>query len=137
ENLAVADLGTGSGAIALALASERRDWRVLGTDVSERALELARANAKKLGIENVGFRQGDWLHALPDETFDLIVSNPPYIRDDDSHLEQGDVRFEPRDALAAGPEGLDDLRKIIFEASMYLKPGGWLLLEHGYDQSEE
>lgn len=135
DSLAVADLGTGSGAIAIAMAAERPEWRILATDIHEHALKIARGNAHRLGIHNIGFRQGDWLHALPDEEFDLIVSNPPYIPDDDVHLAQGDVRFEPRDALASGPEGLDALRAIIFSAGMHLKPGGWLLLEHGFDQS--
>ncbi len=135
DSLAVADLGTGCGAIAIALAAERPEWRVLATDIHEHALEIARSNAHRLGIHNIGFRHGDWLHALPEEEFDLIVSNPPYIREDDEHLMQGDVRFEPRDALAAGPEGLDALRAIIFSAGTHLKPGGWLLLEHGFDQS--
>jgi release factor glutamine methyltransferase len=98
---------------------------------------VARDNAARLGLNNVAFRQGDWLAALADDPpFDLIVSNPPYIKETDPHLAQGDVRFEPRRALAAGPEGLDDLARIIGDARPHLEPGGWLLLEHGYDQAE-
>jgi len=135
--LRIADLGTGSGAIALALATERPACTVVATDRSEAALAVARDNAARLGLNNVEFRQGDWLAALADEApFDLIVSNPPYIKETDPHLARGDVRFEPRSALAAGPEGLDDLARIIEDARPRLESGGWLLLEHGYDQAE-
>jgi release factor glutamine methyltransferase len=136
----VADLGTGSGAIALALAnelkSERKDVQVVAVDVSPDALAQARANAVRLGL-GVDFRLGDWCGGLADEMFDLIVSNPPYIREDDAHLTQGDVRFEPALALASGADGLDAIRAIIACAPAHLKPGGWLLLEHGYDQAED
>jgi release factor glutamine methyltransferase len=133
----IADLGTGSGAIALALATERPACTVVATDRSAAALAVARDNAARLGLQNVEFRQGDWLAALAHEApFDLIVSNPPYIKETDPHLAQGDVRFEPRRALAAGPEGLDDITRIIKDALSRLEPGGWLLLEHGYDQAE-
>lgn len=135
----VADLGTGSGAIALALASEiqsgRKDAQVVAVDVSPDALAQARANAARLGLA-VDFRLGDWCGGLADEVFDMIVSNPPYIRADDAHLTQGDVRFEPALALASGADGLDAIRAIIACAPAHLKPGGWLLFEHGYDQAE-
>jgi release factor glutamine methyltransferase len=131
----VADLGTGSGAIALALAHERRDARVVAVDVSPLALAVARANAQALGL-NVDFRLGSWCEALADDEFDMIVSNPPYIRADDAHLQQGDVRFEPVLALASGADGLDAIRSIIACAPAHLKTGGWLLFEHGYDQAE-
>lgn len=132
----VADLGTGSGAIALALALERPRARVLATDASAAALALARRNADALGsgAARVEFRQGDWWAPLAGETFDLIASNPPYIAEDDPHLARGDLRFEPRAALAAGPEGLDAIRAIVQGAPAHLRPGGWLLLEHGRDQ---
>jgi release factor glutamine methyltransferase len=130
----VADLGTGSGAIALALAQERERARVLATDVSAAALEIARANAQRLGLDNVEFALGDWCAALGSRRFDLIVSNPPYIAAADPHLRQGDLRFEPRVALTSGTDGLDAIRKIVCDAHAHLKTGGWLLLEHGHEQ---
>jgi len=132
----VADLGTGSGAVALAIASERPRCRVIATDISGDALAVAAANAQRLGLSNVEFRRGDWCAALPDIAFDLIVSNPPYIAEQDAHLTRGDVRHEPRAALAAGPQGMDALRCIARCAVTRLQPGGWLLLEHGYDQAQ-
>ena len=132
-----ADLGTGTGAIALALAKDRPNSLIIATDRSAAALAVARNNARHNQIGNVQFRQGNWLDALQDEAgFDVIVSNPPYIKVTDPHLQQGDVRFEPATALKAGYTGLDDLRHIIQGALAYLEPGGWLLLEHGYDQRE-
>jgi release factor glutamine methyltransferase len=133
---ALADLGTGSGAIALAIASVRPEARVVAVEASPRALAVARANAERLGLRNVELRQGDWCQGLGDERFDMIVSNPPYIRAGDPHLGQGDVRFEPAMALASGPEGLDAIRAILACAPAHLKSGGWLLFEHGYDQAE-
>jgi release factor glutamine methyltransferase len=130
----IADLGTGSGAIALALARERPDASVVATDASEAALAVARGNAAALGIGNVRFGRGDWCAALDDAPFDLIVSNPPYIADDDPHLAAGDLRFEPLGALGSGPDGLDAIRAIIRGAPAHLVPGGWLLLEHGVAQ---
>jgi release factor glutamine methyltransferase len=130
----IADLGTGSGAIALALAHERPHVRVLATDASVTALTVARGNAERLGIRNVEFAQGDWCAALGGRKFDLIVSNPPYIAQHDVHLDQGDLRFEPHAALASGADGLDAIRAIVHAAPAHLKPGGWLLLEHGHDQ---
>lgn len=130
----VLDLGTGSGAIALALASERPDSRITATDRSATALAVARENAITLGISNMEFLEGDWFIPIAERRFELIVSNPPYVPEWDPHLSAGDLRFEPRTALAAGPQGLDDLRRIVGAASGHLEPGGWLLLEHGYDQ---
>ncbi|TFH88256.1 peptide chain release factor N(5)-glutamine methyltransferase [Billgrantia azerbaijanica] len=133
------DLGTGTGAIALALASERPGWHVLGVDIRPEAVALARHNAERLSIANASFRESDWFAALVDESggerFDLIVANPPYVAEDDPHLIQGDVRFEPVSALVAGPDGLADLRHLVTAARAHLVPGGWLALEHGHDQA--
>ncbi len=134
--LKVADLGTGSGAIALAIARERPRCSVVATDFSEAALAVARENAARNGIGNVEFHLGCWGEALGEEQFDLIVSNPPYIAEDDTHLAEGDVRFEPRTALVSGRDGLDDIRQIAREVSTRLHTGSWLLLEHGYGQGE-
>ncbi|MBL3588564.1 MAG: peptide chain release factor N(5)-glutamine methyltransferase [gamma proteobacterium endosymbiont of Lamellibrachia anaximandri] len=132
----IADLGTGSGAIALAIASERPDCEIHATDRSSAALAVARKNGDKLGFNNVHFHLGSWFEALPGhDRFRLILSNPPYIPEKDPHLAQGDLSSEPREALAAGSDGLDDIRVIVSEAHSYLHPGGWLLLEHGFDQA--
>lgn len=130
----IADLGTGSGAIALALAGERPNCQIFATDISWDALEVARQNGKRLGRDNVRFLQGWWLEPLSG-TFDAIVSNPPYIAEGDPHLEQGDVRFEPQAALLAGRDGLDAIRAIAGAATSRLVAGGWLMFEHGHDQS--
>lgn len=132
--LRVADLGTGSGALALALASERPRAEVIASDASEAALAVARANAERNRIANIAFRHGSWFAPLAGERFDLIVSNPPYIESGDPHLRQGDLRFEPISALAAGADGLDDLRVIACGAPSHLVSGGWLLVEHGAEQ---
>ncbi len=130
----VADLGTGSGAIALALASERPQAEVVATDLSAEALAVARANAVAHALDRVQFRQGSWLQPLAGERFDLIASNPPYIAEGDPHLQRGDLRHEPPAALASGPDGLDAIREIASGAPAHLRPGGWLLFEHGWDQ---
>jgi release factor glutamine methyltransferase len=134
-DLRVADLGTGSGAIALAIARERPRARVVATDASDAALDVARGNAARLGLRNVAFVHGDWCNALADEAFDVIVSNPPYIAAGDPHLETGDLRREPRAALVSGVDGLDAIRRIVPDAAMHLTADGWLLLEHGWDQA--
>ena len=132
----VLDLGTGSGAVALAIAAERPQALVTAVDISPAALDVARENARHLAIPNVRFLQGAWFAALPpQEKFDLVVSNPPYVAAFDPHLTQGDVRFEPAGALASGTDGLDDIRAIVADAPAHLVPGGWLLFEHGYDQA--
>ncbi|MFZ0870758.1 MAG: peptide chain release factor N(5)-glutamine methyltransferase [Rhodanobacter sp.] len=133
---AVADLGTGSGAIALAIAHERPGAQVVATDASAKALAVAQRNASSLGVLNVTFAQGDWLTPLAGRRFNLIVSNPPYIEAADLHLGQGDLRFEPADALASGSDGLDAIRRIVGEAGELLEVGGWLLFEHGWNQGE-
>lgn len=133
-DVALADLGTGSGAIALALASECARARVVATDASADALAVAESNAVEIGLRNVEFRLGDWLAPLQGERYALIASNPPYIAEDDAHLGQGDLRHEPRSALASGEDGLDAIRTIAREALAHLHPGGWLLLEHGWEQ---
>ena len=132
----VLDLGTGSGAIALALASERGGWQVIGVDRIAEAVALAERNRQRLKLGNAEFRQSSWFDGLAGERFGLILSNPPYIAADDRHLGEGDVRFEPVSALVAGVDGLDDIRQIIAQAPRHLQAGGWLLLEHGYDQAE-
>lgn len=132
----VLDLGTGTGAIALAVACERPAWQVLGVDRVSEAVQLAERNRARLGLGNVRFVESVWFSTLGGERFALIVGNPPYIAADDRHLSEGDVRFEPASALVAGEDGLDDIRRIVAEAPEHLEAGGWLLLEHGYDQAE-
>jgi len=130
----VEDLGTGSGAIALALASERPQWRVSATDISAAALELAMDNARRLGLERVSFRRADFGDDSGADICDLIVSNPPYISEGDPHLTRGDLRSEPMLALASGGDGLDAIRCIVATTPRRLCAGGWLLLEHGFEQ---
>lgn len=132
----VLDLGTGSGAIALALASERPAWTVTAVDRVLEAVALAERNRQRLDLRNVTVLSSHWFSALDDERFELIISNPPYIAATDPHLAEGDVRFEPASALVAGHDGLDDLRTIIAQAPDHLETGGWLMLEHGYDQAD-
>ena len=132
----ILDLGTGTGAIALALASERPDCEVTAVDVMPDAVALALRNAAHLDIANVTIRQSDWFSALAGQRFAMIVSNPPYIDAADPHLAEGDVRFEPLTALVAADQGLADLAQIIREGRQYLLPGGWMLLEHGWTQGE-
>jgi release factor glutamine methyltransferase len=136
QNPVIADLGTGSGAIALALASDRQDARVVATDRSLSALAVAKQNAQGLGLQNLHFQSSNWCEALDENIrFDLIASNPPYIESADPHLQQGDLPYEPQSALVSGEDGLDDIRTIIHQAPSKLKPGGWLILEHGYNQA--
>ncbi|MDX1574119.1 MAG: peptide chain release factor N(5)-glutamine methyltransferase [Methylophaga sp.] len=130
-----ADLGTGSGAIALALAKQRTDSFWLASDFSQQALTIAKANAANYQLANVQFAGGHWATMIAANSLDLLVSNPPYIADDDPHLKEGDLRFEPRSALAAGPDGLRDIGQIVSQARTVLKEGGWLMIEHGWQQS--
>jgi len=131
----VLDMGTGSGAIALAIAKNKPNVEVVAVDASQAALSVAIENARRLNIPNVSFLHSDWFSALDDQRFDIILSNPPYIASGDIHLSQGDLRFEPLLALASGADGLDDIRRIISAAPQHLASNGWLLLEHGYDQA--
>lgn len=135
RGLHVLDLGTGSGAIALAIASERPQAAVLATDSSQAALDIARANAQRLGLANATFLHADWYAGLPPRRFDLIVSNPPYVTAGDPHLTEGDLRFEPSVALSAGSDGLAALKVIVAHAREHLAAGGTLAVEHGHDQS--
>ena len=137
EPYKVLDLGTGTGAIALAIASQRPHAEITAVDSSTMALEVARENAKRLGIEYVSFMQSDWFSKLGEQRFDLIISNPPYIAESDIHLKQGDLRFEPISALASGEDGFDDIRQIVNQAATHLNQQGSLHLEHGYNQAEQ
>ena len=131
----VLDLGTGSGAIALALASERSHWRVTALDVSQEALQVARGNAVRTRLTSVHFVQSDWYQAVIGQRFNALLANPPYVDGDDPHLALGDVRFEPRSALVSSNSGLEDLGRLVTGASDHLLDGGWLLLEHGFEQA--
>lgn len=130
----VLDLGTGTGAIVLALAHEKKHWHCLGVDNQPDAVQLAQRNRDHLQLHNVTIRQSDWFTAVDQTDFDVIVSNPPYIAADDPHLQQGDVRFEPLSALVADNQGFRDIENIVQQAKHYLLPNGWLLIEHGYQQ---
>lgn len=134
--LRIADLGTGSGAIALALASERPEASVVATDAGAEALAVAQDNARRNGLTNVEFREGDWFQPLHGQRFHLIASNPPYVADADPHLSQGDLRYEPALALSCGTDGLNAIRHIAAHAPAHLEAGACLLIEHGYLQGE-
>jgi release factor glutamine methyltransferase len=132
----VLDLGTGSGCIGVTIAAERPQARVTLVDASADALDIARLNAHRHAAANTNLMLSDWYAALADTQYDLIGSNPPYIASGDTHLQQGDLRFEPHSALAAGADGLADIRRIVAEAPSHLAAGGWLLCEHGHDQAD-
>jgi release factor glutamine methyltransferase len=131
----VIDLGTGTGAIALALASEKPQWNILAVDSNAQACELAEKNRQKHQCDNITVQCSDWFSAIDERSVDIIVSNPPYIDETDPHLTEGDVRFEPRSALTAGNNGLADIDIIAAQSRPYLLPNGWLLIEHGYQQA--
>lgn len=133
----VLDLGTGSGCIAITVALEHPGAAVVAVDASIEALRVANANARSLGAANISFAAGSWFGGIGKEVLDLIVSNPPYVAATDPHLTAGDLRFEPRSALASGSAGLDDISAIVAAAPTHLRRGGWLLLEHGWDQAED
>jgi len=136
-NWQIADLGTGSGAIAIAIARERPLCGITATDNSSAALVVASENALALHVKNISFVHGSWGQPLEKRRFDMILSNPPYIRTDDPHLFEGDLAAEPCYALVSGSDGLNAIRQIISDSTIYLKPNGWLILEHGYDQAAE
>jgi len=134
--LRLVDLGTGSGAIALALARHSKLWQVTAVDISAQALLVAARNAQLLAVDNIEFREASWCDGLDRNGYDLIAANPPYVAVGDKHLQQGDLRFEPSMALAADASGLSDLEQIIQQCKPILKKDAWLLLEHGYDQKQ-
>lgn len=136
EKLQCLDLGTGTGAIALAIASEKQSWNILAVDFSLDAVKLAQENAKALNLIQVSIKHSNWFSAVDEQQFDVIVSNPPYIDELDVNLSQGDVRFEPRSALVAEQKGLADIKHIAKQALSYLMPNGALYFEHGFEQAE-
>lgn len=136
ENLRLLDLGTGTGAIAVALAHEKPSWEIFATDISQQALHVAKQNAEKYSLKNITFKQSEWFAELPDDKFDVIVSNPPYIDEEDDACEPHVKTYEPRMALFAKENGLADLKKIIFESRQFLKENGFLIVEHGFKQAE-
>ncbi len=136
QQIRLADLGTGSGAIAIAIASERPLWQICASDISADALEIAQNNARTHRLSNIHFIEGSWFEPLQDTQFDIIASNPPYIASSDPHLKQGDVRFEPVQALTSGITGMDAIEHLCQRAHQHLSPGGMLIFEHGYDQQQ-
>jgi len=136
EKLKLLDMGTGTGAIAITIATEKPDWKIIASDVSEQALALARQNSSNHHTETVTFLHSDWFDDIGQNDFDIIVSNPPYIASDDPHLSQGDVRFEPGSALSSGETGMDDIEHLCTYAKQHLLKNGWLIVEHGYNQKQ-
>ena len=136
EPQSILELGTGSGAISIVIAHNRPDCQITAVDICPNAIALAKRNASTLGITNIDFIVSNWFEGISDTAFDIIVSNPPYIAENDLHLYQGDVRFEPQRALVSGKDGLEALKHIIHKGFSYLKPEGWLGVEHGYNQKE-
>jgi len=136
KELALLDMGTGTGAIAISIASEKPEWNIVASDISEDALELARQNCNIHKTNNVTLVHSDWFQGIGQEHFDIIISNPPYIAGDDPHLSQGDVRFEPKSALTSGDTGMDDIEHLCTHAKAYLLKDGCLIVEHGYNQKQ-
>jgi release factor glutamine methyltransferase len=136
DNLTMLDMGTGSGAIAIAIASEKPGWKITASDISEQALQMARQNSQFHQTDNITFINSNWFENIKQNDFDIIVSNPPYIAQNDAHLKQGDVRFEPATALSSGKRGMDDIEHLCLQAQGYLRKEGWLIIEHGYDQQQ-
>jgi release factor glutamine methyltransferase len=137
KNIKLLDMGTGTGAIAIAVAKEKPGWRIVASDISPQALQLAQQNSHNLQAENISFVLSDWFENINDKDFDIIVSNPPYIASEDPHLLQGDVRFEPLSALVSGAGGMDDIEHLCLHASGHLAKNGWLIIEHGYNQQQQ
>ncbi len=137
KNLKLLDMGTGTGAIAITIAKEKPEWNIIASDVSKDALQLARQNSEQHHTANILFIQSDWFENINAVNFDIIVSNPPYIASDDPHLQQGDVRFEPRSALTSGVVGMDDIELLCSHAAEHLNNNGWLIVEHGYNQAQQ
>jgi len=136
KNLKLLDMGTGTGAIAIAVASEKPEWKTFACDVSKQALKLAMQNSEQHQTSNTTFIHSDWFNNIADHDFDIIVSNPPYIANNDPHLSVGDVRFEPHSALTAGETGMDDIEHLCLYAKNHLVKNGWLIVEHGYNQKQ-
>ncbi|MFY7698214.1 MAG: peptide chain release factor N(5)-glutamine methyltransferase [Legionella sp.] len=132
----ILDLGTGCGTVAIAIASERPKWQIIASDIHEKTADVARINSRRFDLQNINVICSDWFQALPKQKFDAIISNPPYIADNDSHLANGDLRFEPKQALTSGPTGLEAITHIIQHSTDYLVTQGLLLLEHGYNQKD-
>lgn len=134
KELKLLDIGTGTGAIALSIANEKPAWEIIGSDISKQAIQLANSNKEQFEITNCKFTQSDWFNNITTNDFDIIVSNPPYIANDDPHLKEGDVRFEPHSALTSGDNGMDDIEHLCTQAKNHLKSNSWLIIEHGYNQ---
>jgi len=137
SHCSVLELGTGTGAISIALATEKPEWKIVATDISKPALCVAQKNIERHQLHNITLMESNWFQTIPNQTFDLIISNPPYLAEHDPHQHQGDLRYEPKQALVSGEDGLNDIKTIIKTSRHYLVTGGLLLLEHGYNQAQD